>query len=221
MEDILYDIYLKSTERPFDDFCDYVQSLYDAPVSNLKEMRDRESKKIKGDLFEEFCILYLLRIKNYKKVYLLKDVPERWREKFSIRRRDMGIDAVGKDKYGNYCAIQIKYRKRKERNVLSWKMLSTFYALASKTGPWDKLVVMTNQDSVSRQGEKTEQDVSICYKSFRNISKCDWLILCGREGETLDSDNDDEEINKKELRKRRTKYFDKLFKEQDNNKDTK
>jgi hypothetical protein len=39
-------------------------------------MRNRDNKKIRGDIFEEFCVLYLQHVKKYPRVWLLKDVPD-------------------------------------------------------------------------------------------------------------------------------------------------
>ena len=67
-----------------------------------------------------------------------------------------------------------KYRDRK--NVLTWKELSTFYALCLKTGPWERYVVMTNCD-YTRQAVKTEKDLIICKKKLQGITKEEWLDI--------------------------------------------
>ena len=50
-----------------------------------------------------------------------------------------------------------------KKNVLSWKQLSTFYALCR---PFDKYIIMTNCDYVRHQGVKTNKDLSICLKHY-------------------------------------------------------
>ena len=55
----------------------------------------------------------------------------------------MGIDIVVKNNDIFY-AVQCKYKKSctLKKNILSWKQLSTFYAICMRTGPFDKYIVM-------------------------------------------------------------------------------
>ncbi len=102
--------------------------------------------------------------------------------------QDMGIDIIAVDQNNNYYAVQAKFRKPpkyKTKYGLSWKELSTFYALANRTGPYIKHIVMTNSHYVRHVGQKTDKDVSICLGTFRNITKFQWLEMAGMEGQTL------------------------------------
>ena len=36
---------------------------YSQPAHTLQEMRSRDNKKIRGDIFEDFCVLYLKEVK--------------------------------------------------------------------------------------------------------------------------------------------------------------
>jgi hypothetical protein len=64
-------------------------------------------------------------------------------------------------------------------------------------------------------GQKTEKDQSICIGSFRNISKDDWIKMCGLIGNTV-SDvtvNSDANVNVvlsdvEKLRALRLAYYD-------------
>ena len=70
MEDLqkqLYKIFLKSPNNLFDDFISECQLFYNKPAHNLLELKQIKNTKIKGDIFEEFCVLYLLNIKKYFK----------------------------------------------------------------------------------------------------------------------------------------------------------
>ena len=191
LEDTLYTIFLRSPLNLFDEFILECQKFYEVPAHNFVEMRRRNNKKIRGDIFEEFCILYLKKVKNYANVWLLKDVPTQILEKLNMKRRDMGIDLVAESSDNNYIAVQCKYKKHTscKQNILSWKSLSTFYALCLRTGPWLKYIVMTNCIYTRHQGEKTSKDISICLKSFQNISKDDWLKMCNKEGYCLHDSN--------------------------------
>ncbi len=59
-------------------------------------------------------------------------------------------------------------------NTLSWTALSTFYAYANRTGPWDKLIVMTTCNSVSRCGKKQLYDKTYAYQTFNSIKRSEW-----------------------------------------------
>ena len=170
----------------WDAFEEECRKFYDAPAHSFVEMRTRDNKKIRGDMFEDFCVQYLKFIQGYEEVWLLEDVPEDVLTKLGMQRRDVGIDLVARHK-GKYIAIQCKYKKQEtmKTKIVTWKALSTFYALCMRTGPWDKFVVMTNCAYVRHMGKKTPKDLSICLRKLQGVSKEDWLKMCGVTGHTL------------------------------------
>lgn len=187
LQDELYRIFLKSPNNLFDEFLIECQKWYEAPAHSFSEMRMRDNKKVRGDIFEEFCVLYLKFVKNHKNVWLLKDVPDEILLKLNVARRDMGIDIVVETKEDKFIAVQCKYKKHTsvKLNILSWKSLSTFYALCLRTGPWEKYIVMTNCVYTRHQGKKTKQDVSYCLKTLQNITKDEWLSMCKTSGQKI------------------------------------
>lgn len=197
LEDILYKIFLRSPNNLFDEFIIECQKWYEKPAHTLVELRMRDNKKIKGDIFEKFCLLYLKYIKGYKNVWLLKDVPQTVLDKLKMIRRDMGIDIIAENDTDLYSAIQCKYKKGGgfRKNILSWKSLSTFYGLCLRTGPWDKYIVMTNCIYTRFQGEKTIKDISYCLKTFQSISKDEWLLMCNTLGHKLSDQHLEKEFN--------------------------
>jgi HJR/Mrr/RecB family endonuclease len=132
-------------------------------------MKLRNNKKLCGDIFEVFCVLYLKYVKDFTNVWLLKDVPVYLLEKLTMKRQDMGIDIVVEN-MGLFMAVQCKYKKHisYKKNVLSWKTLSTFYALCLRTGPWEKYIIMTNCDYTRHQGKKTKTRYILL---FKNVTK--------------------------------------------------
>jgi hypothetical protein len=98
----------------------------------------------------------------------------------------VGIDLVARHK-GKYIAVQCKYKKQEtaKLKIVTWKALSTFYALCMRTGPWEKFVVMTNCAYVRHMGKKTPKDLSICLRKLQGVSKEDWLKMCGVTGHVL------------------------------------
>ena len=184
----LHEIFLRSPMNLWDAFEEECRKFYDAPAHSFVEMRTRDNKKIRGDMFEDFCVQYLKFIQGYDEVWLLEDVPEDVLTKLGMQRRDVGIDLVARHK-GKYIAVQCKYKKQEtmKTKIVTWKALSTFYALCMRTGPWDKFVVMTNCAYVRHMGKKTPKDLSICLRKLQGVSKEDWLKMCGVTGHVLES----------------------------------
>ena len=208
MDKLLHSIFLKSPSNCWDAFEKECQKFYNEPAHSLTEMRTRDNKKIRGDIFEDFCVLYLSKVQKYDNVWRLEDVPSEVLEKLSMKRQDFGIDIIA-EKNGLYSAIQCKYKKQTTRsNCITWKALSTFYALCLRCGPFEKYIVMTNANSVRRMGERTSKDVSICLKTLQSISKEEWTSMCNIEAHRLA-----ETVSPKtteELRDARLKFFERF-----------
>jgi len=195
LQKLLHTILLRSPTNLFDEFINECAKWYSQPAHSLTEMRTRDNKKIRGDIFEDFCVLYLKKIKKYQEVWRLDDVPEEILLLLALKRRDMGIDIIVKHN-DSYFAVQCKYKKHSNtrKNYVSWKSLSTFYALCLRTGKeqngkreWNKYIVMTNCDYARHEGEKTDKDLSICIGTFRKINLEDWTSMCDITGPSLEA----------------------------------
>jgi len=181
----LHTVFLRSPVNLFDEFIKECQVWYSQPAHTLTELRTRDSKKIRGDIFEDFCVLYLKEVKGYQEVWLLEDIPEDILIQLSLKRRDMGIDIVVRHS-NEWYAVQCKYKTPTgKKSYITWSALSTFYAMCLRTGPWAKYIVMTNCDYTRHQGEKGPKDLSICLGTFRASSSDQWLKMCGVEGKVL------------------------------------
>ena len=186
---LLHEILLASPPNYFDAFLVECNKWYEAPAHTFVELRTRLNKKIRGDLFEEFCVLYLERVKGYDKVWRLEDVPDDVLLKLGLKRRDMGIDIVAQ-RGDAFVAVQCKYKKvTAKATCLTWKSLSTFYALCMRSGPWNKYIVMTTCSFLRRVGKRTEKDLAYCIKTLQGITKEEWVLLCGIQGNTLVTDD--------------------------------
>ena len=187
-------------------------SYYENPVHNMQDMKLR-NKKIKGDIFEYFTQLYLLHIYKLKNVWLLKDLPEDIREKLKLTKKDYGIDLIGQDDEGRFYAVQAKFKKRdvKSRVAVTWKQLSTFYALCARTGPYHKFIVCTTGDYVMRMGKKTWKDVTINYNNIKKITHFQWLDICKCEKTEIEKPEKTEiekpQLTREELRQKRLLVF--------------
>jgi hypothetical protein len=203
LQSLLHELFLKGPANCFDAFIQECQRWYEKPAHNFVELRTRENKKIRGDIFEVFCVLYLKEIKGYDEAWRLEDVPEEVLLKLNMKRKDMGIDLIAK-KGTEYSAVQCKYKKPTgKKTSITWKALSTFYALCMRTGPWEKYIVMTNCHYTRHVGAKMEKDLSICLQSFQGLTKEQWISLCGIEGNVLTGTP----LNPEQLRAARLKYF--------------
>jgi hypothetical protein len=210
MQKLLHEILLRSPLNLFDEFMKECQKWYEQPAHTFVEMRTRDNKKIRGDVFEDFSVLYLKHVKQYTNVWRLPDVPEHVLGGLGLKRPDMGIDIIA-ERNGKYTAVQCKYKKHttmKPKNILSWKSLSTFYALCLRTGPWEKYIVMTNCDYARHAGKKTPKDLSICLKTFQNTTKEEWTRMCEIKGQTVTQASPPKKVE--DLRAARLAYFDRI-----------
>ena len=220
MEKLIRDSYiysLKENKNTFDVLEYNISNIYNKPCTNLYELRQKaNNKKEKGDLFEEFCKIYLISLKKYNNVWLLKDVPNDILNKLGLKRVDMGIDIIC-NKEEEYYAYQVKFRKNNgKKRILSWKTVSTFYALCFNTGPWKNCYVITNCDYV-KHGTNNFKQRSICLQTFRNISNDLWIKMYSNLNSELNTNDDNKKetenmqeninINLDELRKARLKRF--------------
>ncbi len=188
-------------------------SYYETPVHNLKDMKLR-NKKIKGDIFEYFTQLYLIHIYKLKNVWLLNDLPEKIRNTLQLTKKDYGIDLIGEDEKGRFYAVQAKFKKRdqKSRVAVTWKQLSTFYALCARTGPYYKFIVCTTGDYVMRMGKKTYKDVTINFNNIKKITHFQWLDMCQSAKELHLKKEDvlfENKLSQEELRKKRIEKLSK------------
>jgi hypothetical protein len=186
MDGLLHAILVRNPMNLFDEFQAECLKWYESPAHSFVEMRARDNKKVRGDIFEEFCVLYLKHIRRFPNVWRLADVPEEHLTKLGLKRPDVGIDIIA-ESGGKFYAVQCKYKKHvsMKRNMVTWKSLSTFYALCLRTGPWEKMIVMTNCDCVRHMGKKSSKDVSICLGTLRKITAGQWMEMCEMSGQRL------------------------------------
>lgn len=186
MNALLQQILVRNPMNLFDEFQAECLKWYEAPAHSFTEMRARDNKKVRGDIFEEFCVLYLKHVRKFQNVWRLQDIPAEHLTTLGLKRPDVGIDILA-ESGGKWYAVQCKYKKHvsTKRNVVTWKALSTFYALCMRTGPWEKMIVMTNCDCVRHMGKKSSKDVSICLGTLRKITAGQWMLMCEMKGESV------------------------------------
>jgi len=117
----------------------------------------------------------------------------------------MGIDIVCQ-KGSSFSAVQCKYKAPNGKKMgLSWKTLSTFYALCMRSGPWDNYIVMTNCNYTYHVGKKSEKDITISLHAFESITTEQWTNMCGLTGQSLCYEKPI--LSQEELREARLKHF--------------
>lgn len=190
-----------------DELINICESYYNKPVHNLHDLKKRNTK-LKGDIFESFCYRYMKSCYNLQEVWFFSKIPDDIRTKLHLGKNDMGIDFVGLDNNNNYYAIQAKYRKRKNRKTgITWKQLSTFYALSLKTGPYIKHIVFTNADYARHIGKKTNKDVTINYNKLNKLDHFKWIEIASfYDNEDINISNQTK-LSLEELRIKRLIFF--------------
>ena len=180
-----------SSDQIFERIQERFEAFYERPSANMLTLR-RSTKQEKGRWWEHLVVMYL-RAKGYATagIWLLGDTPDEVLDELRLTRRDLGIDIVVEHDNG-YFAVQAKWRSRKGRTrvQLTWKQLSTFYALAARTGPWLKHIIATNADSVRRAGKKWKMDQTIASAGFAACDRAFWAGMAGLgQGYSLISDS--------------------------------
>lgn len=179
-----------------------IENYFNRKTNNIQDLKDKYNKKLKGDVWESFCKMYLET--RYKRVWFWKDVPEKARAKIGLfDLQDNGIDLVAKDYKSNYYSIQCKYRSKGGK--VNWSTLSTFIAL-SERAKFKKFIVITNCGSITRKIPKTEKDYVIAKGTLRRISLESWQSMVGDYVEHKLSD-DVKPKNLDQLREKRLAYF--------------
>lgn len=169
--------------------------------TNLKHLKNKT--KIVGDAWEDFCCLYLQKIKGWT-AKRLNEWDASFLRQFHLKQRDVGIDLIAIDEHGNHIAVQCKYRKNFQK--LSWRDVSTFDALCMRTGPWTQRIVMTTSKSLHREGKVQVEDVFWGKSHFESLERHDWCKLAGL-GEGRTCGNSSHTSDPLEVREARLRYF--------------
>ena len=166
----------------FDECVKEIELEFGKPVTNLCDLKKREDKKKKGDVWEKFCKEWLIASDKYKTVWLLQEWLSYCQSKNQSTlglktKQDNGIDLIGELNSGKLVAIQCKYRKNMKK--VTWNTISTFLGLCERSGPWGKYIVMTNGKGVTNKIGRSPKDQSICLGTFRGTKRTQWLKMAG------------------------------------------
>jgi hypothetical protein len=190
-----------TNDNIFDTFMNAVDNTVTNNVKDLKNV-----KKTKGDVWEEFCKAYLQNIHtSFVQAKFLAELSNNELENFGLQKRDVGIDIIGIDCDGHPHAVQCKFRRR---GTVTWRELSTFYALCARTGPWKSHIVMTNAKYVRKEGRVCSKDKNICYGTFAGLERHQWCKIANLgDGNTCVSHTCFEPMSPASLREKRLLRF--------------
>lgn len=171
-----------------------------AAVHDMSALRRREGKrKIKGDIWESFCKEWLLTLPNrpYFFVWLLSEVPEEILQLLSLKRVDSGIDLIcqlrdvphtsiekcGYSEKSAFLPVQCKFRGKTKAGhfkPLQWKIVDSFVALVSLTGPWQTGLIMTNTNGFGRRSVPVHHRFrTLAKRTFDATGREQWLRMAG------------------------------------------
>lgn len=207
-------------EKIFDGCIHAIEMEFGKPVTSMMDLKKREDKKAKGDIWERFCKDWLLASGKYVNVWLFQEwilycELNKKNAKGLKSKQDNGIDLIAQTESG-YVAVQCKYRQDSSKKV-SWNGLSTFIGLCERTGPWQQYIVMTNCRGVTRKIPKSKKDKSICIGTFRKTPRVQWLKMAELYIENKLEDvtpkkeepKEEKKLSLEDLRMLRLKVFDK------------
>ncbi len=99
-----------------------------------KAIEQVETAKEKGDAFEQFAFSYFTRYKELyqiRELYMGPDIPEQYREKYRLEKKDSGVDGLYLSENGASTAYQVKFRSAAE--APSYDDLTSFWAESEHT----------------------------------------------------------------------------------------
>tara|TARA_B100001741_G_scaffold149841_1_gene123680 strand:- start:6304 stop:6774 length:471 start_codon:yes stop_codon:yes gene_type:complete len=143
-------------------------NVFDAFVAQISGLHCTSQK---AKIWESFTSRFLS--KKYRHIYRVDQIPKN----LSLPSKDVGIDFVVSHDNESFSAVQTKFRKN---DSISWRHFSTFDSLCSRSGPWDKCILVTNAKSVKIYGNAKETDQFYGYKYFKNWHRDEWkyFICC-------------------------------------------
>ena len=183
-------------------FENFVHELALSPAHNLRDVKTKT--QIVGNAWEDFCCKYLINILGWS-AYNLKTMDPNILSKYNLKKRDVGIDIVAFDCKQNPIAIQCKFRRNFCK--LSWRDVSTFDALALRTGPWSKRIIMTTSKSIHREGIIENNDLFWGKFYFETLKRHEWLKIAGcGDGQVLGTTNAN--FSSQDINMLRCKHFE-------------
>lgn len=126
------------------------------------------SQKEKGDIFEDFAFIYFNLNRdfyNIKEIYQAKDIPNEYREKYKLEKKDYGVDGLIIRNSGAAVAYQVKFRSNNQ--TADYSELSTFWAESEYA---DERIIFSNCYELPAQASKKKNQMSILMSTLLELS---------------------------------------------------
>ena len=123
------------------------------------QLEQISSQKEKGDVFEEFAFAYFTYFRDLYQIDLLfsiRDLPDIYKTKYKLEKRDNGVDGLFIKKDGTAVAYQVKFRSGQESPT--YEELATFWAESEHT---DERCIFANCYQLPKQAAKKKNQFTI------------------------------------------------------------
>lgn len=135
-----------------------------------KEIAEVDSRKERGDVFEDFVYLFFDLQKDYfqiEEVYQEENIPNKYKEKLKLESTDFGVDGIILRRNGDIVAYQVKF-KSDRKDSPTYRDLSTFWTESEYA---DHRYTVTNAYQITSRGEKKSDHSTILYDRFKELDK--------------------------------------------------
>lgn len=126
------------------------------------------STKEKGDIFEEFVFVYFNLNKTLyqiSEIYMEKDIPLEYREKYKLESRDSGVDGLIILNNGKSAGYQVKFRNGRVKP--SYAELTKFWAEARHL---DYHYTIANSYELTKLTKKNDKHLAILVEDFEKLN---------------------------------------------------
>ena len=145
----------------YDEFIAELESFYGRSVNCMREMRHRDDRKKKGDLWELFCKEWLIASERYQEVWLLREVPDDIVERLHLKRPSVSLKGeVVRQDNGIDIVAEVKNPRTKSELARRIDSLIDRVSILLEEGPTRKFVAI--QCKYRENATKTVSWSSMC-----------------------------------------------------------
>lgn len=143
-----------------------------------------EIMKEKGDAFEQFAFAYFTYFKDIyqvKELFMGPDIPDEYKVKFKLEKKDSGVDGLIIKEDGSSVAYQVKFRNAQE--APSYDDLTSFWAESEHTR---ERCIFANCYTLPKQSYKKKDQFMILRDSLTALDEdfFSWLYNFANTGDT-------------------------------------
>lgn len=153
--------------------------IFKQPYADWEELEraieQLETKKEKGDAFEQFAFAYFRYFKDIYQIdelYMEPDIPAELKARYKLEEKDSGVDGLILREDGSSVAYQVKFRSAAE--APSYDDLTSFWAESEHTS---ERCIFANFYALPRQAYKKKDQFTILRDSLTALDEAffSWL----------------------------------------------